>query len=295
MRKVCLVIGEILEMFFIGILDDPLSKYCEIRSKMPEGQDAEFLYKQIGVTAEDNLKLLENVRDDILILPLRLLNQSNDHNSLYKIGEQAFVSLFNGIDSLNDYFAKCESIDDIMQFARDDIENLVMFSEDDNVALPFEERFKVALAGAPYMVDATKSDSHNFFMLVFGCIQQAIDVIVSCIEYGCNPYIRYPVAFHYIALLSDSMVEVNRIKTIRYRMSVAFVTYQLCDKAILSKTSLSKFLCFIRKYDYNTRIFHNLNMRGINEENLSGKIIRSVVLEELQNLYKCLDSISPNE
>ena len=79
------------------------------------------------------------------------------------------------------------------------------------------------------------------------------------------------------------------------RMSVAFVTYQLCDKAILSKTSLSKFLCFIRKYDYNTRIFHNLNMRGINEENLSGKIIRSVVLEELQNLYKCLDSISPNE
>ena len=62
------------------ILDDPLSKYAEIRNRMPEGKDAEFLYKQIGITAEDNLKLLENVHEEILILPLRLLNQSNTYN-----------------------------------------------------------------------------------------------------------------------------------------------------------------------------------------------------------------------
>ena len=66
---------------------------------MLKGKDAEFLYKQIGVTAEDNLKLLENVGEKILILPLRILNQSNDYNSFYKVGEQAFVSLFNGINS----------------------------------------------------------------------------------------------------------------------------------------------------------------------------------------------------
>ena len=68
------------------ILDDPLSKYSEIRSKMPDGKDAVFLYEQIGVTAEDNLKLLENVHGEILILPLRLLNQSNGYHSLYSVG-----------------------------------------------------------------------------------------------------------------------------------------------------------------------------------------------------------------
>ena len=191
------------------ILDDPLSKYSVIRSKMPDGKDAEFLYDQIGVTAEDNLKLLENIHEEILILPLRLLNQSNDHNPLYKVGEQAFVSLFNGINSLNDYFAKCDSIGDIMRYARDDIGKLVMFSEDDDSTLPFEKRFRVALAGVQYMVDPAKSDSFNFFMLVFGCIQQAIDVIVSCVEYGCIPYIRYPVSLHYISLLSESMLDIE--------------------------------------------------------------------------------------
>ena len=49
------------------ILDDPLSKYSEIRSKMPDGKDTEFLYEQIGVTAEDNLKLLENVHGEIFV------------------------------------------------------------------------------------------------------------------------------------------------------------------------------------------------------------------------------------
>lgn len=39
------------------VLDGPLSKYSEIRSKMPAAKDAEILYEQIGVAAEDNLKL----------------------------------------------------------------------------------------------------------------------------------------------------------------------------------------------------------------------------------------------
>ncbi|MDO4556984.1 MAG: hypothetical protein Q4B70_17885, partial [Lachnospiraceae bacterium] len=212
---------EHLPFLLIGdkhILDDPLSKYSEIRSKMIEARDAEFLYDQIRVTAEDNLKLLENVRNEMIILPLRLLNQSNNHNTLYEVGEQAFISLFNRIDSLNDYFAKCNSIDDIIHFARDDIGKLVMFSEEDDVTLPFDERFRIALAGTKYMVDENKSDSYNFFMLVFGCIQQAVDVLVSCVEYGCIPYIRYPVSLHYISLLSENMLDVENMSTLRFKM-----------------------------------------------------------------------------
>lgn len=271
------------------ILDDPLSKYSEIRSKMPNGKDAEFLYKQIGVTAEDNLKLLNNVREEILILPLRLLNQSNDHNSLYKVGEQAFVSLFNGINSLSDYFTKCDSIDDIMRFARDDIGKLVMFSEDDNITRSFKERFRVALAGTQYMVDPTMSDSHNFFMLVFGCIQQAIDIIVSCVEYGCIPYIRYPVSLHYISLLSESMLDLEHIVTLRFKMSVAFIVYQLCDKDRLAVVCLEEFIKRNQVYGFNERLFCALAERGVNKNNFLGRTITQLVLSELQEWYDYLD------
>ena len=270
------------------VLDDPLSKYAEIRSKMPEGKDAEFLYEQIGVTAEDNLKLLENVHEEILILPLRLLNQSNAHNSLYKVGEQAFVSLFNGINSLRDYFSKCDSIDDILQYAREDIGRLVMFSEDDDASLPFKERFKAALAGTQYMVDVNKLDSDNFFILVFGCIQQAIDVIVSCVEYGCIPYIRYPVSLHYISLLSKSMLDIEHIITLRFKMSVAFVVYQLCDKNRLATVCFEEFLKKKQEYDFNAKLFRVLEQHVINEKSFLGHTITKLVIDELEEFYNIL-------
>lgn len=270
------------------ILDDPLSKYCEIQRKMPEGQDAEFLYEQIGMTAEDNLKLLENIHGEILILPLRLLNQSNIHDSLYKVGEKAFISLFNGIESLSDYFEKCNSFDDIMSLARDDIEKLVMFSENDDLTLSLEERFRTTLTGIRYMVDPNKSDSHNFFILVFGCIQQAIDVLASCIEYGCVPYIRYPVTLHYISLLSQSMLDIEHIITLRFRMSVAFIVYQLCDKDRLSGVCFEDFLKKNQTYNFNQNLFRVLSERGVNKNSFLNHTITQLVIDELETFYNIL-------
>ena len=270
------------------ILDDPLSKYSEIRSKMPAGRDAEFLYKQIGITAEDNLEILENLPGEILILPLRLLNKSNGHNSLYKVGERAFVSLFNDINSLKDYFDKCSSIDDIIRFSREDIGRLVMFSEDDDTTLPFEERFRNALAETQYMVDSTKLDSYNFFVLVFGCIQQAVDVIESCVEYSCIPYIRCPVALHYISLLSECMIDIDHIITARFKMSTAFVVYQLCDKEKFALVSMNEFMKKKEIYNFNDKLFGALKAHGITENNFLDHSIRDIVIGELEQFYNML-------
>ena len=270
------------------VLDDPLSKYSEIRSKMLEGKTAEFLYEQIVVTAEDNLRLLENIRGEILILPLRLLNQSNSYNTLYKAGEQVFVSLFNGIDNLNDYFVKCKSFDDVMRFARENIGEFVMFSDNDNRTLPFEERFRIALDENQYMIDQCQSDSYNFYMLLYGYIQQAIDVIASCLEYGCIPYIRYPVSFYYISLLSESMLEIEHIATIRFKMSVAFVVYQLCDKGRLYSNCLNVFLKKSQEYNFNKKLFSVLSEHGVNENNFSMHSIRQLVIYELETFYNLL-------
>ena len=274
------------------VLDDSLSKYSEIRSKMPAGKDAEILYEQIGLTAEDNLKLLENIYGEILILPLRLLNQSNDYNSLYTVGELAFVNLFNGINSLSDYFVKCNSIDNIMSFAREDIGRLVMFSEDDDAALPFEERFRVALAETQYMVDANKPDAYNFFMLVFGCIQQAIDVVVSCVEYGCIPYIRYPVSLHYISLLSESMLDIKHMHTLRFKMCVAFIVYKLCDKDRLAGVCLEEFLKKNQEYNFNEKLFRALAVHDVNENSFLGHTITQLVIDELEAFYNILSGES---
>ena len=283
--------NEHLPFLLLGdrhILDDPLSKYVEIRSNMSESRDAGFLSKQIGITAEDNIKLLENSQDKILILPVRLFNQADADNSFFHIGEQAFISLFNGIDSISDYFSKCTTIDDIMHFARKDICSLVMFSEDDDRTLPFQKRFRDAIDNSPFMVDSNKYDSENFFMLVYGCIQQAVDIIVSCMKYGCIPYIRYPVALHYISLLSENMRDIDHINKLRYKMSIAFIIHGLCDKNKLATMDFDDYLKKTAEYDFNAKLFATLNDHGINEKNFIEYPVSQIVANELEKFYSVL-------
>ena len=283
--------NEHLPFILLGdrhILDDPLSKYVEIRSNISESKDALFLSEQIGITAEDNIKILENSQGEILILPVRHFNQANADSSLYHFVNQAFISLFNGIDSINDYFSKCTNIDDIMRFARKDIGSLVMFSEDDDMTQSFQKRFRDAIDNTTFMVDSNKHDSENFFIIVYGCIQQAVDVIVSCVEYGCIPYIRYPVTLHYISLLLENMLDTDQINKLRYKMSIAFIVYRLCDKNRLATTGFDDYLKKKEKYNFSERLFTILNEHGINEKNFIEHSVAQIITNELEKFYSIL-------
>ena len=132
----------------------------------------------------------------------------------------------------------------------------------------------------------------SFFMLVFGCIQQAIDVLVSCLEYGCLPYIRYPVSLHYISLLSESMLDIEHIVKLRFKMSVAFVVYQLCDKGRLARVSLEEFLKQIQAYNFNEKLFRVLAEHDINENSFLGHTITQLVIDELEAFYNILSEES---
>lgn len=281
--------NEHLPFMLIGkkhVLDDPLSKYSEICSKMSNEKDASMLYEQVIRTAEDNIKIIENCKNNILILPLRLFNQSSRSDELMDVGRQAFCSLFEDIDTLNDYFEKCVTIQDVVQHARKDIGELVLFSECDDRTLSLEERFNRAMLETEYMVDDTKHDSYNFFMLVFGCIQQAIDVIISCTEYQCIPYIRYPVALHYISLLSENMKDIAHIEDMRYKMSVAFVLYRLCNKEVLGKYDVETFLRKNDEFHFNARLFESLEKSGINKKSFLNHNITKMMLDLLSEFYE---------
>ena len=283
--------GEHLPFLLMGdkhILDDPLSSYTVMLRRMQEGEDKKWLANQIIVTAECNLRVLENVSPDILILPLRLINQSASDDSLYKIGEQIFVSLFNGIDSLNDYFKKCDSIDDIIRHGREDIENLVIFSEYDNVQLSFKERFNAEVARSQYVINQNKTDVVNFYHLVFGCIMQAVDVITSCTEYNCIPYIRYPVALHYVSLFLEGLLNSKQIKSIHFRMGVAFIVSKIVNTEKLLQVDLKEFIIKTKEYNFSNKLLQRLNANGISENNYLNHRITPFIIEELEGFYSML-------
>lgn len=270
------------------ILDDPLCKYAEICIKMPDGKVSELLYQQIVKAAEDDIRVINTCEDQIIILPLRLLNSPNEDNPLLNLGEQIFLSMFPDINSMEMYVQKCSNFSDIVRYGIPNLSEIIMFSEDDDKAIPLEERFRAAINNAPGMVDKTKSDAENFFMLVYGFVQQALDVIVSCEEYRCIPYIRYPVALNYISLISGNLLHMEYIREMCFKMSIAFIVYNLCDKKKLSQAGFDSFLSYRDNMRFSDKLFTSLEEKGVTYETYLSYPIREHVSNVLLELYELI-------
>ena len=271
------------------VLDDPLCKYSDICSKMQKTHMPEKLLEQIAITAEDNINLIEGCNGHIIVLPLRLLSQTPKDSVLFQMGEQAFISLFNDINSIKEYFEKCDSFADIIKYARDDIGKIVLFSESDEKSLPFEQRYYQAKEENSYMLDHDRAESYNFFVMVFGCIQQAVDVIVSCLEYGCIPFIRYPVALNYILLLEENLSDIPFIPEMRYKMCIANLIYKICDKEKLSWFGFDRFTYAISSFLFNEKVFDSLSQGNINERTFNVHVAVPVTERCLTELYSALE------
>lgn len=279
-----------------GILDDPLSKYSEICKKLPEGKNQKDLLNQIYQTVTDNLEVLTTLRNSLLVLPFRLLNQTTcqrltEQVSLTKIGERLFVQLFQGIENLDDYFKKCSSIYDIQKYLKKDAEKFLKLTENDDSSLNFEERFRNAISQTEYFLDPNISDTVNFFRLVYGNIQQAVDVVGSCGVYRCIPYIRYPVTLHYVSWILNHVLRTEQNLNLHFKMMVAFVAHHYADKKKLTSVPLDEFLEKTKSYCFNKKLFNQLKESGINEKNFNTTPDTvELIKKELDSFYNFLKS-----
>lgn len=271
------------------VLDDPLSKYSAICKDIQDPKAADLLYEQVGKTAEDNIKIIENCEGEIFVLPLRMFNQFLTSESFFDLGERTFSSLFNDISNLKDFFAKCKTIDDVLTHGRSDMANLILFSQNDDQTKDLKSRFSDALKENAHMLDLCQSDAFNFFVMVYGCIQQAVDVIISCLEYSCIPFIRFPVALHYISLLTENIKEEEHVRILRYKMSIAFVLHKLVDKEQLSKICTKDFIAFKKEYKFNKKLFDCLLSHNIDQNTFLQHKVQTLMLENLKKFYLWVD------
>lgn len=270
----------------LHIMDDPLGKYCEVCKKMGERQVSGGFLEQIILTAKDNIKIIEQCKEEIIVLPLRLFNQSPEDSLIFQIGEKVFVSLFKDISSLKEYFEKCNTFDDILLYAREDIGNIILFDENDNKDMPLKDRFKQSIPNIPHLIEGKFSEGELFYQMVFGSIQQAVDVIISCIEYRVIPLIRYPVAFNYFLLLIDNFQDIEMGVQIRYKACIANLVYRVCDKDRLSHKGFKRFVDVIKAERFWEEMLAELEKTVDSKDLFNVSTLMPIIEKRLNDLYE---------
>lgn len=279
----------------IHIMDDSLGKFAEVCNKMKNENISREFVELIIETARDNIKVINECNGKIVVLPLRLFNQITENSIVFQAGERAFTSLFTGISSINEYFHKCHDFADIMKYARADIADIVLFDEDDDRELSFETRFKNAVPRIPHIVMGDKSDAIIFFEMVYGCIQQAVDVIISCIEYKTIPMIRYPIALNYFMLLVDNFEDFQEGSELKYKSCIANMVYRLSNKDKLSINGFEHFANIVVKEKFSEELFDELKRRVPFNHQFNTEKVFPVIEDKLERIYIQIGKLSENE
>lgn len=249
------------------VVDDSIYKFTEIYRNVQAQALASEMHEIIESIVSDNLALLSNLKDNVLILPFTFLNQASTHKVLYSAGESLFLSLFTELESMEDYFLKCNTIYDIEKYIKPEFKEVIVFSELEDLSQSFSNRFKQAITETPFL---TETDSRAFFMIVYGNIQQAVNILLSCIEYNCIPFIRSNMPLHYTLLVSESMRSMySNVETLRYKMLLANKIYNCCDVEKLAKKPLNQLLEDAQRVDLIDSLIKILNDKGVNEKNFN--------------------------
>ena len=274
------------------IFDDTLCNYSKTYNMLSSNKYTDSLYNFIKLVVQDNLKLLDNLKNEVLIFPLNLVNQLIDYDLFIKTGEVVFTSLFEDINSFKDFFEKCKTVDDIVAHGCENFEDIIMLSEYDDHSLSFHERFRLAVENSKYINTEGESDAYIFYMLVYGYIQQAIDIISMCIDYGCIPFIRNPVSLYYVTLLSENIVKVKDIDVLILKMNIAYIVYELFDFDRFVTFNLETYLNEIRAYKFSEKLFDKLNEQGIDKNNVLERKVVDIINDELKSFYTYFETIA---
>lgn len=278
------------------ILDDPLSKYVAMSKKLSNEGSLRNFHDQVCRTMKDNLRVLTDLNQSVVVLPFRILNQANYHqlkdpNFLRDTAKELFIHLFQDIEDFDDYFGKCSNLQSIQRYLRKDAEKFLLFTEYDDKSLPLEKRFQNAISQIKDFVDSNSSDALNFFRIVYGAILQAVDIVFSCEAYRCIPYIRYPVALHYVFMIMQMVYPKEEFLDLRFKTIIPYITHNAVDKKVLASVPLTKFLEKKRQYCFSQKVYKKLRDSGLNEQNFNlNQSTVLIVRNELDLFYKFLTS-----
>lgn len=263
--------NEQFSFFVLGdyhIFDDPLPEYLNTINIIP---DKIFLNKMqliISNTIKDNIKLIEEFKSNLYVLPLRHLSGvlSQNYNQLDEVAERLFCNFFTDIDDMNQYKKKIKTMEDVVQHLDSQSSSMILLFDGDNPLDDWISRLNNYKETNDNYDLKKFSDSEVFLLAVFSYLRQALAIIDMEERFNMIPFLRSYIPLHYYVLLSTSLEQ----NTMEYSLSIesnfkksqiAYFVYQEYSKRNLSY-SISEIKLKSQAVDFEAELYNKIGILG---------------------------------
>lgn len=255
--------------FLLGdyhVFDDPIPSYLNTLNGIPNKVYLEKMKTIISNTIKDNIRIIEEIKSDLIILPLRyssvVLNQH--YEKLDEIAETLFCSFFTEISNIEEYKSKVVTTEDLVEYLDKQNSALILLFEVDNPSETWEYRMQKYKEETNHFDMSTFSSGDIFFFAVYGNLRQALALIDMASTFEVIPFIRSFIPFHYYVLLSSILennskpeLESTNVKYNCWKTKVSYFLYREFRKREISY-SLKELKQKAINIDFETKVFDDL-------------------------------------
>ena len=141
-------------------------------------------------------------------------------------------------------------------------------------------RFK-AFLNKTDIFQSNKTDAEIFMATLVGYFMQAFDIILVCLKYNLQPYLRYIIPFHNILLLAHSLPQDPEIKKILLNAKISYLLHHSVDFDIFKDLNFNEFYKKIKTTGFEDKIKNEIThkIKNNNQKDICineyGKIIKT--------------------
>lgn len=265
------------------IWDDPIYKYVHIIGTTENSQFDDEMKKRVEETISDNIKLLDIAEDIIYILPIKYFSEES-MGLAYNAANQAFLSMFKDEFTIEEYHKSFNSILEIKNALRPGVEKSIFFIENEDISTDFETRFNDYKKVQSLPLPKEAGEAREFYFIMLSYLSQAFDILLMCAEYQVYPYIRFDIAIKYMVLLSKNFPAKTGLQDIVYKGLIAHILNRNLDKERIKNIDFKEYYRTLQTANFESQLFSSLEKKGINENNLSAKIITDTIDSLLKSI-----------
>lgn len=269
------------------LVDDPLSRFAKSFPTSHGQSIYNTMKEQIIMAVKDNISILENYSDVIKILPVTFLYDEDSNLDLIRKGSlQVISSMFKKeFVRESDFFNSYESYLVIENKLSDDIKDQLIFTDNDDRALSFNDRIKRYAKEYQALLPNGLGESQIFFLMIFQYISQAFDILLKCAQFNIVPYIRFDVSFQYLLIIGGNFSSTSQMSQILFRSMIAHTLYQVFNKEKIFENNFEGFTIKLNSYDFDNKVFTELKKQNINLDNYDLRMIVDILKKHLSYVY----------
>lgn len=261
------------------IWDDPIGSYIKTVLSSPYEPFSEKLKAQVKETIADNIRIVDTLKGQIYILPVRMLSEFD--TEIHEYAMTAFLSIFKEEMSFDDYKKRFKTIDDIIPAIKIDIDKLLVFDTESGASTDLKTRFENYRSDTSLPIPRDTPDAIVFWFGIYSYLAQTVDILMVCAQYKLVPYIRNGVTFQYLLILSESVHDSLEISQMLFCCIIAHVLHHSFNLEVYATIPIADMCRALCSGSFEQHLFESLNNSQISLDAPNLAKISEIIQHEL--------------